>query len=84
MHVDDVLAKLGRAARKEPAPEVDVTEAVLRRVRTGSAPSMGALAIVAGVSAAAAAVVVAFALQAWWEWQDPFAQMFLGANLVIE
>ncbi len=84
MRTEEWLEKTSELARAEPAPPVDVCDAVSARLRLPSAKGCGPLAVLAGLSGAAAAIVLAYALDAWSAWQDPITDMFLSTVMVLQ
>lgn len=80
----DRFEHLARAARREGAPQVDVTEAVLRRLRDRPMRADASMAVVAAASSVAAAVTAAAAVQAWQGWQDPLVGLLCSMNTVLQ
>lgn len=84
MNPDDFLEKLSARARKDVPPPVDVTQAVLARIQSERRPQVDAVAVLAGSSAAAAVIVLAYALQAWSSMRDPISSMLASMNPVLQ
>jgi hypothetical protein len=78
------IDELARRARQEQPPPFDVTGLVLARIRGSRPQSYDPMAIMAGSSAAAAAIVLAYALQTWLALQDPISSMLASMNLVLQ
>jgi len=84
-HLDAFLLLASRA-RGEPAPAVDVSADVLRRIR-----AMGPrrdvelpLLVFSGVSLLAATIVVAVAVSLWAPLADPLAGLFRPCFVVMQ
>lgn len=75
---------LGRRARLDGPPPIDVSPAVTAAIRKRPSVSYDPLSIIAGTSAAAAAVVLAHAIQMWWQAQDPFTSLMASMNMVMQ
>ena len=78
------LEKLVELARREPAPKVEVSFAVMRRIQYARPPTDKPLAIITGLSAAAAAIVLYFAADAWLTWQDPITALLCSMDTVLQ
>ncbi|MGQ9650783.1 MAG: hypothetical protein ACUVXJ_11790 [Phycisphaerae bacterium] len=83
MNSDRVLEQLAELARQEPGPSVEVASVVMRRIETAGQPTNGPLAMMTGLSAATASVVLYFAVDAWSRWQDPIANLLCSADTVL-
>ncbi len=77
------LEPLIRAARAEVAPSVDVTAAVLARLRKPAAPKIHPLAVPSLIASAVAAAVAVMAVSSWADWQDPLARLLSSLDLVL-
>ena len=79
MNTERTLERLARQAQDEPAPPVDVADRVLAALRSQAtrapAPAHRPLAWMAGLSAAAAAVLALVAAGAWQTCTDPLLAM---------
>jgi hypothetical protein len=84
MKREELFDELVRAARREPAQAIDVVGDVMRRIRAERPEPALTLAVMSVVSAAAAAIVMTFALQAWAAWQDPMTGLFCSMSMVLE
>ena len=85
MNETEILERLGAAARGSVAPDIDPARDVLASIRRRSvvpAPTKFCWAFVA-VSSAAASVMVALAIRAWSQWQDPINDLFSICDMVI-
>ena len=80
----DAIEKLAQAAREEPAPDTDVAAAVLLQIREQEEPVIATpFWVMATVSAAAAALVLALSVNAWAAWNDPLVAMFAQFRMVM-
>jgi len=84
MSDDQTLEKLAELARREPAPRVEVAFAVMRRIECSRPSTDKPLAIITGLSAAAAAIVLYFAADAWLTWQDPITALLCSMDTVLQ
>ncbi len=84
MNEERLLRRMGELARGESVPRFDVSGAVLRSIRTARLQSDAPLAIFAGISAMAAAVVLAYAVETWSAWQDPIAGLLCSMETVLQ
>ena len=84
MNDDRSLEKLAELARQEPIPKVEVSFAVMRQIEQVRPPMDKPLAIMTGLSAAAAAIVLFYAVDAWLTWQDPIAALLCSTNTVLQ
>lgn len=84
MNSDRMLERLSQIARREPAPNVEVSFRVVRQIEQARQPVDRPLAILAGLSAAAAAVVLFYGLDAWSSWQDPIAGLLNSMEMVLQ
>lgn len=83
MDIIDAVKKMAQAARNETAPETDVADAVFVQIREREEPVVVApFWIMAGASAAAAAVVLAVSAFSWSAWNDPLIAMFAQLRMV--
>ena len=73
---------LAEAARKERPPEMHVSPAVLRRIRSRQPLSTRPLWLVASAAAAAAAVVLYLAAQSWVSPSEPLMEFFAPLQVV--
>ncbi|MBI4579271.1 MAG: hypothetical protein HY718_06185 [Planctomycetes bacterium] len=78
------LAGLAARARAESPPRVDVAAAVVAEVRRQRPEQYDPMAIIAGGSVAAAAIVVAYAAQMWSAVQDPIVALMASMNVVLQ
>ncbi len=81
---DQALTKLAELARQEPTPTVEVSFAVMRQIEYARPSTDRPLAIITGLSAAAAAIVLYFAADAWLTWQDPITAMLCSMDTVMQ
>ena len=79
-----ILQELARRARQSQPPEFDPTERVLADIRRRSLPPMRAYWALAGVSAAAAAVLAVLGAQAWAALQHPINDWFSVFTMVMQ
>lgn len=80
----DPLASVAARARLEPAPAVDVTAAVLRRLRVASAESVERPMVwLAAGALAAAAIVVFLAMPYVSGTLDPLTEFMAEANSTV-
>lgn len=80
----DPLAAMAACARMEPAPAVDVTAAVLRRLRVASAESVErSMVWLAAGALAAAAIVVFLAMPYVSGTLDPLTEFMAEANSTV-
>lgn len=80
MNTERFLKDLAARARAEEPPRAEVVDAVLARIRVERSERMDVMEVFAGASAAAAAIVVAYAVQAWSALQDPITSMLASMN----
>lgn len=76
-----LIEKLIQKARNESIPEIDVTGQVLRRIHAEQLAGpvvmrISPMSIFAGISAAAASIIIFFAVNAWLNFSDPLIQFF--------
>jgi hypothetical protein len=81
---EQVLKRLGELARQAPAPKVEVSFRVARQIKEVRVPVDKPLAILAGLSATAAAVVLFYAADVWSTWQDPIAGLLNSMEMVLQ
>ena len=81
---DQTLEKLAELARRQAAPRVEVSFAVMRRIECARPSTDKPLAIMTGLSAAAAAIVLYFAADAWFTWQDPITALLCSMDTVLQ
>jgi hypothetical protein len=84
MNIEERLRRLGRRARQEAVPEVDVRRSVLAalRRRVAEAPAgVSPLAWVAGLSAAVAVPAGVAAFIALQQWMDPLVSVLLEPSV---
>ena len=81
---EHMLERLGELARRAPAPKVEVSFRVVGQIREVRAPVDKPLAILAGLSATAAAIVLFYAMDAWSAWQDPIAGLLNSMEMVLQ
>ena len=74
---------LAARARREAAPDTDVAEQVLERIRLGARPRERSLAVLA-VGSLAAAAAFAFAVRVWVAWSDPLIDFFNQVPMVMQ
>ena len=84
MNAEQWLRQMSEITRSEPAPAVDVCDAVSARLRLPAGDSYGGLAVLAGLSGAAAVIVLACAIDAWSAWRDPMTDMFVSMVMVLQ
>lgn len=84
MNDERMLSELGRLSRQESVPPVDVSFAVMRRIRLAGEPTNRPLVIITGLSAAAAAIVLYLAVDVWSSWQDPIAGFLSSIDTVLQ
>ena len=84
MSHEQTLRRLAQRARQEPTPSVEVSSAVMRRIESAGQPTNRPLAIITGLSATAAAVVLYFAVSAWSSWQDPMTSLLCSVDTVLQ
>ncbi len=74
-----IIEKLAGIARREPAPKLDVSADVLRRITEIPSESVSLLPldIFAGVSAFAASVIAFFSTGGWYYIMDPLSRLFV-------
>lgn len=70
------LDELARLARQERPPAVDIGATVLQAVRARQPVRVLPLSLLAVASAAAAAVIVALAVNSWLHMTDPLTELF--------
>jgi hypothetical protein len=77
MDVLESLARLAQRAREEPTPVFGVADKVRLRIRSESAPpaTLIPLELFGGLSAVAAAVIVALAVQLWSYMNNPVMEL---------
>ncbi len=83
MNSDQWLEDVAARAITESPPRMDVADAVAARIRGLRTDEYDATAIVAGSSVAAAAIVLAYAIQTLSALQDPFSTLMASMNLVL-
>jgi hypothetical protein len=81
---EHMLEELGELARQAPAPNVDVSFRVMPQIKEARVPVDRPMAVLAGLSAAAAAIVLAYAVQTWSTWQDPIAGLLSSMETVLQ
>jgi hypothetical protein len=84
MNTEQWLNQMSEQARGEAVPTVDVQAAVQARLRSSVGEGDSGLAILAGLSGAAAAIVLACAIDAWSTWRDPMTDMFISMIMVLQ
>lgn len=80
----DELDRLAAAARRERAPEVSVSHAVLARIRDENAIVNRPLAFMAMGSMVAATVMVTMSVSILQVLSDPLAPLFSVAPLLVQ
>ncbi len=70
------IEELVDRAKREPTPEIDVCGRVLMRLETRTRPRILPLTVFAGVSAAAAVVLLFFAVSNWIYLTNPIMEFF--------
>jgi hypothetical protein len=74
MKGEDLIRKLAEKARMEEIPKVDVSDQVMRIIRSAESTeelSFSPFAWVAGASAAIALPVFLFGITSWSDWSSP-------------
>jgi len=80
MKEESLIQRLAARARMENLPEVDVRGQVmanLRAMQGERSPLLGPLAWVAGISLAAASLMVWIAATSWEAWTDPLLSLLI-------
>jgi hypothetical protein len=81
---EHMLEELGELARRAPAPKVEVSFRVMRQLKEAQVPVDKPMAVFAALSTAAAAIILAYALQTWSTWQDPIAGLLSSMETVLQ
>lgn len=84
MNPERLLKDLVARARQDQPPKTEVVDAVLTRIQAERPAQIDAMEIMAGASAAAAVIVLAYALQAWSALNDPMTSMLASLNPVLQ
>ena len=84
MNEEELLRTLARSARKEPLPPVDISGPVLHDIRAYRRKIDPPMAVMAGLSAVAAAIVLFYSTGLWSAWQDPMTAMLLSNTPVLQ
>ena len=84
MNVEQWLTTMSRRARSEAAPTMEVGDRVLARLRRSAAESDSTLAVMAGVSGVAAAIVVACTIGVWSSGSDPITDLLASVVMVLQ
>ncbi|MBN1788421.1 MAG: hypothetical protein JW806_08510 [Sedimentisphaerales bacterium] len=80
-----IIEKLAKTAQKEEIPQMDVSRAVMARIDTAQQDSAVILSFewFAGISAAAASIVILISIPAWRYLFDPLAQILAPLQEVM-
>ena len=73
----EFIKKLALIACLDSGPEVDVGGNVMRRIRSAKTIKVSPLTFFAGVSAAAACLVLFLTIQSWIYMSDPIMEFFM-------
>jgi len=84
MNVERYLERISAVARDEPTPTIDVSGDVLDRLRHGTRAVNVPMTVMAGTSAVAAAIVLAYALDNCFAFYDPFIEWLCSMNMVLQ
>jgi hypothetical protein len=84
MNNEQMIRELGRLSRQESVPAVEVSLAVMRRTGEAGQVTNKPLAVITGLSAVAAAIVLYFAADVWSSWQDPIAGLLSSVETVLQ
>ena len=76
METLEFIKKLALIACQDRGPEVDVSGRVMRRLRSARTIKVAPLTFFAGVSAAAACLVLFLTIQSWIYMSDPIMEFF--------
>ena len=75
--VDGLLNQLGKAARREPSPSVDVRERVLQSVSIAPVKVDWFPVVCGGIACVVAATLLVACLPCWQTMFDPWASFFV-------
>jgi hypothetical protein len=84
MNEEQLLKTLARSARQQAAPPVDVSGRVLRDIRMPRTSVDSPMALMAGLSAVAALIMLAYTAGLYSAWQDPMTEMLLSSIPVLQ
>jgi hypothetical protein len=84
MNEEQLLRTLGRSARMQSPPTMDVSGPVLRHIRAFRRQVDPPMAVMAGLSAVAAAILLVYSTSLWSAWQDPMTAMLLSNTPVLQ
>jgi hypothetical protein len=84
MNEEELLRTLARSAKTQPPPAVDVAGAVVQRIRSPRSNADSPLIWMAGLSAAAAAILLVYSVGLWSAWRDPVTELLLSTTPVLQ
>jgi hypothetical protein len=84
MNDEELLKTLARSAKTEPPPAVNVAGPVLRRIQDLRRNADSPLIWMAGLSAAAAAILLVYSVGLWSAWRDPMTELLLSTTPVLQ
>jgi len=78
MDVIKIIEKLAKTAQNEPIQQFDVSDSIMAQINLLQQEKVGLLPfeLFAGITAAAASIVVFFSIQAWQYIVNPLYQLF--------